>query len=432
LSWGRQMDKENGRTMVSDMGRAGEMVQTSLKKRMLLLILAMSMFGFGDTVLERKVLSDSASVNCSHITWIKMFLTQRSNTPFVLTKQEFPMDTTLPTPYRLYIPNNVVEVIKNEFGSYLGGFVNNDDLILVFVRENLSFYDVQKGFKCINSIDVSAHGGYPGQIIMVPEASGRYYLLSSCDMAANMFIAMISGGHGDFYEKPYLSEIKGAEVSPEWKIDYGGKRKESYLIQEVMGGKKIIHFLGLRGRIAIGSGVRRGPGILYYAGYDPEKKKTVQNYNLFEIKDYRRGSGEDFGQLSMSSKENNVFVVFTQEICPPGKTNFLDGIISNIYYFQYCNKTAGKTVQIAKGFTPLVKLDSTSKVYIFYVDYAGNLICKTKQGDTWGNDKTILVGVDIFPVKVYIAAEFDSEDNLHLVYPSKGSLIYEKRKLSEN
>ncbi|MCK5175651.1 MAG: hypothetical protein KAR47_19810, partial [Planctomycetes bacterium] len=59
----------------------------------------------------------------------------------------------------------------------------------------------------------------------------------------------------------------------------------------------------------------------------------------------------------------------------------------------------------------------------------------TKQDDIWSRDRTIVKGIDLlsgFTFKRYIAAEFDSKDNLHLVFPSKGKLIYEKRKLMEN
>jgi len=404
--------------MVSDMGRAGEMVQTTLKKRMLLLILAMSTFGFGDTVLERKILSDSGGINCSNIMWVKMFLTQRSNKPFILINPEG-------IPYRLYTPNSAIAV-KEEYGVYVGGYVRNDQLILAFwnLGENVVFYDIQKGFSPTMSVKMQRHE-FNG-VIADPQEDDKFYIPYGRNISP-WWVRIIPAPDGSVcYAKPFLAEIKNDKILRDYEVEYEGKRAESYLIEDVTGDAEMIHFLGFRG------GVQRNKVVmmLYYAGYSTEKKKVVQSYNIFEKEIIGLNH---FGLLSMACKKNDVFIVFPWTATPLGGSGGdIKKITSDIYYFQYCSKIAGETVHIAKGFTPLVKLDSTSKVYIFYVDYAGNLICKTKQGDTWGNDKTILVGVDIFPVKAYIAAEFDSEDNLHLVYPSKGSLIYEKRKLSEN
>jgi hypothetical protein len=195
---------------------------------------------------------------------------------------------------------------------------------------------------------------------------------------------------------------------------------------------KMIHFLGYRGQQQIGASME-GLLILYYAGYDIDKEKVVQTHNIFER---NVNLGNNFSPMSIVSKNSDIFVVFPCVTYHQGAHgDDLKQITSDIYYFQYSSKAAGETVQIAKGFIPLVKLDATGKVYVFWLDYEGNLVCKTKQDDTWSKDKIILAGIDISPGMTntkYIAAEFDSEDNLHLVYPSKGSLIYEKRKLSEN
>jgi len=409
--------------MVSDMGRAGEMVQTTLKKRMLLLILAMSTFGFGDTVLERKILSDSGGINCSNIMWVKMFLTQRSNKPFILINPEG-------IPYRLYTPNSAIAV-KEEYGVYVGGYVRNDQLILAFwnLGENVVFYDIQKGFSPTMSVKMQRHE-FNG-VIADPQEDDKFYIPYGRNISP-WWVRIIPAPDGSVcYAKPFLAEIKNDKILRDYEVEYEGKRAESYRIEDVTSDAKMIHFLGFR------DGVRRNNRaevmILYYVGYSTEKKRVVQNYNILE----KEMIGlNHFGPLSMVCKNEDVYVAFTWFVSPVGGfQNNIEQFKSDIYYSQYCNKTAGKTVQIAKGFQSLVKLDSTGRVYVFYVDYAGNLVCKTKQSDKWSKDVTILSGVDILPGIYgirYIAAEFDSEDNLHLVYPSKGSLIYEKRKLSEN
>jgi len=411
--------------MVSDMGRAGEMVQTTLKKWILLLGLTMSTFGFGDTVLERKVLSDSGSIDCSKITWVKMFLTQQSNRPFILVL------TYDPGPYLLYSTDGAIGV-KEEYGVYVGGYVKNDQVILGFKKEdNVVFYDVQKEFSRIKSVKIVEEMSRLalGRFIAVPELNDEFYVLAQREEfpinPVEFFKDVISGGHGIYYVKPYLAKIEGDEISQYRKLRYGGKTDESYAVREVISGDGMIHFLGFR------DGVRRNKEVmmLYYAGYSTEKKKVVQSYNIFEKEEIGLNH---FGSLSMACKKDDVFIVF-RWVVESQESIISDNIrksISDIYYLQYCNKTADKTVQIAKGFQSSVKLDSTGKVYIFWLDYGGNLVCKTKQGTTWSKDKIILTGIDM--LLSGIAAEFDSEDNLHLVYPSKGSLIYEKRKLSEN
>jgi len=411
--------------MVSDMGRAGEMVQTTLKKQILLLIFAMSTFGFGDTVLERKVLSDSGSIDCSKITWVKMFLTQ-NNRPFILVL------TYDPGPYLLYSTDGAIGV-KKEYGVYFGGYVKNDQVILTFKKEdNVVFYDVQKGFSQIKSVKITEELKWSRLNGVIPDSQedDKFYIPYDRNTVP-WWARIIPAPDGSVcYAKPFLTEIKNDKILRDYEVEYEGKRAESYLIADVTGSAKMIHFLGFR------DGVRRNKEVmmLYYAGYSTGKKKVVQNYNIFEKEEIGLNH---FGSLSMACKKDDIFIVFPWTATPLGGAGGdIKKITSDIYYFQYCSKTAGKTVQIAKGFTPLIKLDSTGRMYVFYVDYEGNLVCKTKRGDIWNKDKIILSGIDILPgtsdISLSIAAEFDSEDNLHLVYPSKGSLIYEKRKLSEN
>jgi hypothetical protein len=139
----------------------------------------------------------------------------------------------------------------------------------------------------------------------------------------------------------------------------------------------------------------------------------------------------------MVCQNDNVFISFPLKTYAyrGASQNDVQKIRSDIYYFQYFNNIPGNTSQIGKGFLPQIRLDSHGTVHIFWVDYSGNLVIKTKRGDTWDKEQNILNGIDLLPQITFqkcIAVEFDNEDNLHLVYPSKGNLIYEKIKLFDD
>jgi hypothetical protein len=340
------------------------------------------------------------------------------------------------TPYRLYTPT-AATTIKKEYGVYVGGFVKNDQLILAFQKDdNIVFYDVQNNFKPTKTVKIGEKikGLRLNKVVSLPATDDGYCVLANREgfpvNPVEFIGTVLSGGHGIYYQRPYIAGIEDDKIMQYRKMNYGGNRDESYYIEDVISGAKTIHLLGFRKRPQLD--YKPKPVNLYYTGYDVDKRKAVQTHSIMERES---GGLNEYGPLSMANKKDDIFIAFSWNIKPLG--GFQDNIKqfkSDIYYFQYCNNVASKTIQIAKGFLPLIKLDSAGNVYVFYVDYEGNLVCKTKQGDTWSKDRIILSGIDIsggiIGIK-YIAAEFDSEDNLHLVYPSKGSLIYEKRKLSE-
>jgi hypothetical protein len=86
---------------------------------------------------------------------------------------------------------------------------------------------------------------------------------------------------------------------------------------------------------------------------------------------------------------------------------------------QYSGQRTGGRSQ---GFLPIVMLDSKSNVYVMWIDRSGNFIYRLKTGDGWCGNKIIASGIDIFPgitSEKYFCAGFDSQDNLHLVFPQK-------------
>jgi len=175
--------------------------------------------------------------------------------------------------------------------------------------------------------------------------------------------------------------------------------------------------------------------ILCHVCFNLETMKVNQCHDIFKMT-YDPGS-YDIGTQSISCKNQNVFVVFTREEyafrgAPRGN---IQEIKSDIYYFQYFNDRTSDAVKIGKGFLPQVRFDSNGEVYVFYIDYSGNLVVKKKENDCWSDNQIILSQIDLLPEITFMKCldvKFDNENNLHIVYPSKGSLIYEKRKLLEN
>jgi hypothetical protein len=398
----------------------------SIRTTIFLVLFAITSSSLAGAVLERKILSDGSNINCSKLMWIKMFLTPRSNKLFIL-----------PYPYPLYTLKGPVTA-KNNPGVYVGGCVKDDRLVLAFwnIDNKVVFYDAGKGFQPIMSISMSRHD-FKG-IIPDAEKNDKFYIaywdnVSPSDPLEIMKNIM-SGGHGIVCAKPYLTEVMGDKVLRDYQVDYKGRRNESYLVEMAIGGGKLIHFLGIRYDPRIQATWKNPqPMMLYYAGYDPHKGKVLQVHDIMEKKSVP--SSITYGPMSMAARNDDVFVAFSRYVASQGGNPLINKeITSDIYYFQYTGGAAGKTLQIGKGFLPLVKLDARGNVYVFWLDLEGNLFCKEKAGDAWGNEFVVLTGIDVLPGILYaryVAAEFDSKDNLHLVYPSQGKLMYEKRRLGE-
>jgi|GEM_PF-2083366 len=405
----------------------------SLKKPVLLIVCAISTLGFGDTVLERKVISDG-KVNCSDIRSLNIFLTKDGSASVLVQENNL----------FLYKQNNL-RTIDTKERMLLNGFVEKDHVMLAFLVfhgnhtcPDIDVYDVQKGFdKPVESIEVNEKmkHGYPDKLIAIPQTPGKYYVFYTEEKftPTRYLMLFLSGGHAYGNMKPYLAEVEKGRISRNKEIQYGGKRDESFHVKEIINDSKMIHCLGFRNKDTPGPYIPRdSPYILYYAGYDLKEKKVTQNHNVYEI-NYDPGSYK-FGPLSIACKDNEVFVAFSFYKYPYRGAHFdIKQITSDVYYFQYSDKTASDTVQIAEGFMPLVKVDSIGRVYVFWIDYDGNLICKIKKDDKWSDKKIVLTGIDILSPRIvcnkYISAEFDSENDLHIVFPSKGKLVYGKVKL---
>lgn len=412
------------------------MVKTKLIKIILLAILAINTLGLGSTILERKVIVKN-KINYDRIHSYDMFLSESGSLSFLVIVHDTPF---------LYIHGKLIKITR-EKGIFLDAFVADNHVMLAFMEgENIVFYDAQDEFKLINSIHIkNSKRFYPHEVITVSDMSDRFYMLCGevgfFSQPLKKLRHIMSGGHAgcDVYSTPYMMEIEGSDVLWCKKIKHDHGRDVTYLEEEFTGTPEMIHFLGFiqSQDPRTGLPLHDLPVVLYYAGYNLKEKKVTQSYSILE--EIPRPSAYEFGPLSMAGKDDAAFVVFSLCKIPPcpRKFNYIDSIKqgvaeSNIYYFQYENGSASSAVKIAEGFIPLVKLDSVGNVYVFWVDHHGNFIYKMKKDEKWSKKKMIFNGVDIMYSITefdYISVEFDKQDNLHVVFPSNGNLVYAKVKL---
>jgi hypothetical protein len=404
--------------------------------RIILVILIISTLGFGNEVLQKKVISEG-KIDCSDIMMLDIFPTTDGNAS-VLIKGKGMTDGFL------YMQNNLRTIDKS---GLINGFIENDQVMLVFYEfhkesrriKTILLYDAQKGLaEPIKAIEITKkmQDAFPLRILAVPQMPGKCYIFCSEEkfMGISAFTRYLCGGYAYGRVKPYLAEVEKGRISKYKEIRYGGEKNEDFHVKEVTGDGNMIRCLGFRGQDESGqpSPPLGSPYVLYYAGYDLKKKTVTQKHNVYEI-NYDGGS-YNFGPLSIAGQDDGAFIAFSFYRRPFRGAPFknLKQIKSEIYYFQSSDKSTDKAVQIAEGFMPIVKCDSAGKVCVLWVDYNGNIVCKTKRGDEWAPAKIIATGIDMYPAayfRRYISAEFDSRDNLHLVFPSNGNLLYAKVKL---
>lgn len=410
-----------------------------IKKLILLIILAINILCFGNTVLERKVIIPKGGFDSYYVHPLNIFLLKDNAVSILVSdiKHNF-----------LYTNNNLITIDRDYKKYFINAFAENDRVKFVYCpilkeiwpgTKSIDIYDVLKGLdKPAKSIEIpeKMQDNLPGELFTAPQMPGKYYVFCTEETFRGIlaFTRYLCGGHAVGFAKPYLAEVEKGRISKYKEIKYGGKKNEDFFAKEIIIDAKMLHCLGFRQKHSPGKNYppRNSPVILYYAGCDLKKKKVTQNHNVHEI-NCDPGS-YDFGPLSMAYKDDEVFIVFSFHKYPfrGAPQNDIKQITSDIYYFQYSDKTAGDTVQIAKGFMPLVKVDSIGNVYVFWSDYDGTFVCKTKKDDKWSDEKIILADVDVLPsiiYRKYVSVEFDSENNLHIVFPSNGNIVYAKIKL---
>ena len=413
------------------------MVEIKLRKEVLLIVLVICTLSFGPTVMERKVVIPEGGFDSYYLHSFSIFLTRDGKASILIDDLKHLF---------LYTQNNLKTVdIDRKNNIFLNGFVENDHAMLAFVisperyrYSGINIYDIQKGFgkpAAYIKIPIKLQDTPLGRLIPVPQMPGKYYILSNQEtfLGVEAFTRCLGGGHISGYAKPYLAEINNGEISEYKKIKYGGKKYEDFNIKEYVSTVEMIHCLGLRHpKEHDGVLEPNSPVVLYYACYNPKEEQVVRSSNIYEIKS---GPGSyKFGPLSLAVNDSNAFIVFSFHKYPfrGSPQNDIQKITSDIYYFQCDNNSTVNAVKIAKGFVPLVKLDSAGNVYVFWLDYNGNIVYKTKKDDRWSDERIILTGATMVSdviFKKYFSVEFDEDNNLHVVFRTSEGIVYTKLKL---
>jgi hypothetical protein len=339
--------------------------------------------------------------------------------------------------------------------NFLGGFTRDNQFYAVFGDVNtVNVYCVQKKPDIVNRIKPIEVSGYPSydEVITIPENNNSYYLLGEyCILPLNpveyVRTQVFAGGHGVYYVKPLLAEIQDNKMVRCIKLDYGGPRDESYVVQEAVAGKDSIHFFGFRnidvpfiGNRAPDRLIRSGDDgyglkrynfdtgnyyidrditqsiILHYSDYNLKKGKNTRNCKIYEnTPGYNEKTDTycDYGVLSADTKEDDVFAVFSWvkwQRHRAGSTMVkyqglqhkegfsLNDVNSSIYYWQCSDKSYGKAEKIAEGFCPLVRVDQFGLVHVFWLDRSGNVVQKAKKDDKWSSEEIILSGFNTKPI----------------------------------
>ncbi|MDD5064613.1 MAG: hypothetical protein PHQ35_07655 [Phycisphaerae bacterium] len=361
--------------------------------------------------------------------------------------------------HSLWINNNQVKI--DQYGYFINGFVKYGTVHLVFRpdEQNINICSIVKDIALEEHIvieDFPAGTVVLGeeQVVYVPGESDAYYLLGyRKQTSSNPVEAMkfwISGGHGILYDKPLLAEIRGQKLLSYEMLRYGGKTNESYRIKEVLTGKDKIRFFGFRTQKQIGSGnyPYNIPDVLYYTECNTKKKKVVRTQDIYEKSPYFNEEGKlrqsAYWHVSADNFNDDLFLVFSwHDYHSAKRTDIIEMKMENIntpiYYSQNNGKGFGNAEIIGKGILPLARADSVGNIHVIWVDSNGNVVHKVKKDDKWSNEQFILNGVDAedvwegmcqgewFLQNMY--AEFDSDDNLNLVFTSNRKLVLAKVKL---
>jgi len=300
-----------------------------------------------------------------------------------------------------------------------------------------------KDIKLVSSIDL--RGSFTESfrpdsiycIIPLPQETNSYYLLIDGSVfpasPAEFIFDFASGGHGIYYVKPFLAEVRDGKVGKPKKLKYGGKRDETFYTKGVIRTGEIFHFLGLRQQEKRAWGPRETnftPVILQHAAYNLKTNKVTQTNPIYT--DTPRGGEDrgiwyryDYGTYSMDAMGDNAFVAFSWVKLSHHKNQIGEKYAeSNIFYWDCIQGKTGKAEKIADGFNPVVKADSLGNVHLLYVNNKANLMHKIKRKGAWQQANVLVNRVTTKPWTDNIAATFDKDNNLHVVYQMSSTLVH--------
>jgi len=324
-------------------------------------------------------------------------------------------------------------------------YVKDENLFLPFMEYpagKITIQKFQKNNKLVKMLDIEGDlikDSVPWvgkSLFPVPDQNDSYYLLAARSVfptnPGEFIFDFASGGHGIYYVKPILAEVRDGKVGKPQKLKYGGKRDETFYIKEVVQSKDLVHFLGLRQQEKRAWGPREinfTPVILHHASYNLKKKKVTQTNPIYT--DTPRSDKDThteyaYMDISMDALDDNVFVAFSwvkrnYQTIPPYGVKYAE---SNIFYWDCVQDKVTKAEKIADGFNPVVRADSLGNVHLLYVNSKANLMHKVKRKGAWQQANVLVNRVDTKPYTDSIAAGFDKNNNLHVVYPSGDNLIH--------
>lgn len=337
-----------------------------------------------------------------------------------------------------------------QYGYLMNAFLKDGRFHLAFKKDGtVLIYKVEKDIKLVSRINIADFWGKRimrsydfVKVIPGPETGNSYFLLAvrwSLPINPIDFLKhILSGGHGIRYRKPYLVEVRDEKLAKPRKLRYGGKIDESYVIRQVVHQEDLVHFLGFRMEEEAEWGPRKKqskPLKLHHAAYDLKKKKVIQKHTIWANDSPKVEKDKNrlffYGLFSMDALGNDVFVTFpwireeglTRRSAPKLNNKF----ISTVFYWQFSNGVASDVEKIAEEFNPLVRVDALGNVHLVWANRNGSLVHKAKRNGVWSADRILVDKVDMMfriTYSKYISAEFDKDNNLHVVYPSGGNLVH--------
>ncbi|MGA2914456.1 MAG: hypothetical protein ABSE89_00305 [Sedimentisphaerales bacterium] len=396
------------------------------------------------------------NADCAQILEQKIIAEKITDCDMHWAKFLFNNDNALITMRRLlYTNNNLIRTDNlKKYCDILGGYLKDNQFYIVLDDINtVDVYRVQKQLELESYIKpvISEYHHYH-RVVLLHEQSNCYYLFGHYNLVAfgpfDSLERIVSAGNVRF-KKPLLAKIQDNKIVRCIKLDYGGKRDESYVVEEAMGGKDSIHFFGFRnidvpfmdnGRRAPIKLVEPGRSgynhkrytfdtgdyytdrditqsiMLYYSDYNLKKEKNTRNCKIYENTpgyNERTDTYCDYGVLSTDTRDDDVFAVFSWvkwQRHRAGSTMVeykglqhkegfnLNDVNSSIYFWQCNDKSYGKAEKIAEGFCPLVRVNRFGIVHVFWIDRSGNIVQKVKKDDKWSNEEIILKGINAKPI----------------------------------
>jgi hypothetical protein len=356
-----------------------------------------------------------------------------------------------------YLWTNSNQVKTDPYGDFANGFIKKGNVHLAFWpdEQHIDIYSVGKDFTFENRIaigdfDLPRYLG-PIQVIYVPGEKDTYYLLGSREQLPRNPIEFMydvaTGGHGIYYDKPVLAEIQGQTLLKYRKVPYGGKIDESYRVKEVLTGKDRIYFIGFRTQERRTWRDPPNPKILYYAAYNIKMRDVEQTQDIYENIPYFDPNDRFRGlywHVSADNFNDNLFIVFSWNGTRGSSKSVeikMENINTPIYYSQNDGTTFSKAEVIGEGILPVVRADSLGNVHVIWSNSNGDIVHKVKKNDKWCDEQIVLDrAIDVSEVwegmrqgewwLQNMCAEFDTDNNLNVVFTSKGNLVYAKIKLN--